>query len=132
MGTHTLTVRQKTTYQGVILGLGLLTQYCIDKFGDQVTKYYGLSDGYILLTTFVVITVMTILTSRYVSTRHAKWTAVIASIFETAFGQLILMESANLPQPWPPAYLFSILIFAGLFYVYAGFLNLFVKQKYSA
>ncbi|QHT70001.1 hypothetical protein GXP67_26825 [Rhodocytophaga rosea] len=127
-----LTVRQKIIYQGLIFGLGLLTLYCIDKFGGQITKSYSVSDGYILLSTLVVITVMTILASRYIGTNHAKWTAVIASIFETAFGQLILIESANLPQPWPPVYLFSIILFAGLFYLYAGLINLFVKQKYSA
>ena len=132
METDKLTVRQKITYQGLILCPGLLTLYCIDKFGDQLTKYFALSDGYILLSTFVVITVMTILASRHLSTTHAKWTAIIASIFETAFGQLVLLESTHLPQPWPPAYFFSIILFAGLFYLYAGLINLFVKQKYSA
>jgi hypothetical protein len=122
-----LTADKKRKRQVLILGCGLLIQYSLDRFGYSLS----LSNGSILLLTFLVITGMTIMASRFIGKKNAIWTAVIASVFESAYGQMLLIESTKVQEPWPPVYILSIPIFAGLFYLYAIFINTLVKQKYQ-
>lgn len=81
--------------------------------------------------TFLTITMMTILASRYINKEFAKLTAVIASFFETAYGQLVWLESAGEADPWPPIYFFAIILFTGFFYLFSVLINALVKQKYD-
>ena len=121
-----LTPEQQNRRFGLILITGMLAQYSIDKFGPII-----LTEGQTMLLTLFTITVMTILSSRFISKKMAIRTAVIASVFESAYGQILLIKSSNSPAPWPPAYILSILIYAGLFYLYALLINIFVRQKFS-
>lgn len=125
-----LTRKQTMWRFALTLCVALFLLTFIDLYGYSVSKRLGLSYIVLFLISVSIITLATFLISNFINKKLAIWASVLLGIFESSTGQILYIDSANgqIKDPWPPAYLFTIIFYAIAFYFIARLINYFLHK----